>query len=588
MLVALSIRDLVTIDALDIELSGGLIALTGETGAGKSALLEGLSLALGARARRQLLRAGATQGGASASFDLAADHPARAALRYAGILIENGELVTFRRVLTGQGGARGFINDQPASAALMQEIGGLLVEIHGQRDDLAFLRAAGHLALLDAFAGHERLLSTVADRFAGLREARQAYEAARSAAEDAAARAEELRAICDEMERLAPSAGEAAALAAERAELAAAETVRGELAEAGRAIADGGPTEDQLGRALRALERSLERMRSGPDAEDGPMTRAIAAAVEAIDRALIEMAEARQAVEAAAEAAAGDPERLERVEERLFALRGAARKHRVEPDELPDILARARDGLDALEDGGRRFDALEKAVAAAQAAYDAAAAELSASRREAAKRLDAAVMRELKPLKLDRAKFRTRIDATPARRQADGVDQAAFEVSTNPGAPFGPMEKIASGGEFSRFVLALKTALAASGGGKTIVFDEIDRGVGGAAADAIGERLARLAAGGQAVVVTHSPQVAARADHHWLLSKKGAKSARTSARPLDAAGRREEIARMLAGADITDEARAAASRLLAPGAGGAGKSAASKRAAPKKRRAAAG
>ena len=548
MLTALSIRDVVLIEALDLDFGAGLGVLTGETGAGKSILLDALGLALGRRGESGLVRGGAAQAVVTATFD--APEGIAALLADNGLDMEPGEPLIVRRIVKRDGGSRAFVNDQPASAALLREIGARLVEIHGQHDDRGLLAATGHRGLLDAFARSDT--RAVVRAHAGWRDARAALAAAQEEIATARADREWLEHAVAELDALAPEPGEEEALADRRRAMQRAEKIADDLNAVTEFVdgADGALTR------LRQAARVLERV-----AEDHP---ALAEALAAVDRAVIEGAVAEEKLREAAAALLHDPAALEADEARLFDLRGMARKHRVQPDELAALAETLRGQLARLEAGEEGLAALEKAVGAARAAYADAAAALSASRELAAVRLDAAVAAELAPLKLDAARFRTVVAPLDEGEWGPaGRDSVEFEIATNPGAPFGPLAKIASGGELSRFILALKVALAEEGGAATMIFDEIDRGVGGAVASAIGERLARLADKAQLLVVTHSPQVAARGAAHLLIAKSSdGVVTRTGVRPLDDADRREEIARMLSGATVTDEARAQAERLL--------------------------
>jgi DNA repair protein RecN (Recombination protein N) len=550
MLTALSIRDVVLIEALDLDFRAGLGVLTGETGAGKSILLDSLGLALGARADSGLVRQGAAQSVVTASFDLADPAPVAALLADSGLDFDATEPLTIRRIVKADGGSRAFVNDQPASAGLLRELGPHLVEIHGQHDDRGLLNPRGHRTLLDSFGKLD--IAAVASAHHAFREAETALLDARAAQDTAARDREWLAHAVAELTALAPEPGEEALLAERRAGMQRGEKIASEL----QAIADLLDGSDGALTRLRQAARVLDRVAEGHPA--------LAEALAALDRALIESDVAQDKVNEAAEALAFDPAQLEADEARLFELRGIARKHRVQPDELAELADTLAARLAAIEGGEDAIARLEAALATAEAAYIQAAEALSASRAAAAARLDMAVAAELAPLKLDAARFRTVVDPLPRDQwSAAGRDRVEFEVSTNPGAPFAPLIKIASGGELSRFILALKVALAEEGGAHTLIFDEIDRGVGGAVASAIGERLARLAAGAQLLVVTHSPQVAARGSQHLLIAKShDGLVTRTSVRTLDEAERREEIARMLSGAQITDEARAQAERLL--------------------------
>jgi DNA repair protein RecN (Recombination protein N) len=539
----LAIRDLVLIEAVDLELGPGLSVLTGETGAGKSILLDGLGLALGERAEPAMVRRGAAQATAIAAFALPADHPALRLAADEG-LAEAGELV-LRRTLKADGGSRGHVNDRPVSAAMLRTLGRMLVEVHGQHDERGLLQPRGHLALLDAFAGHRALLAAVAEAWGALVAARAAREAAESRAEaDAQDRAWLAHAV-DELRTLEPIPGEEATLAGRRSDM-----------QRGARLADGLDLVDALVSdadgalsKLRQAARRLERLADGAPE--------LAAALEAVDRALVEGDAVETALRAARQRYTVAPDALEAAEARLFDLRAAARKHRVEPDALAGLGEELEARLAALDSGAEALAGLAAAEARARDAVAAAAAALSQSRRAAAVRLDAAVNAELPALRLEAARFRTAI--APAPLGENGADSVAFEIATNAGQTFGPLSRIASGGELSRFVLALKVALAATGTAATLVFDEIDRGVGGATASAIGVRLAAVATAAQVLVVTHSPQVAAAGDAHVRIAKAGG---RTSVARLDAAERAEEIARMLSGADVTGEARAQAARLL--------------------------
>ncbi|MBX9797210.1 DNA repair protein RecN [Sphingomonas sp.] len=552
MLTGLAIRDVVLIEALDLEFGGGLSVLTGETGAGKSILLDALGLALGARGDSALVRAGAAQAVVTASFSPPpAGGPLAALLADNALEADAGEPLLVRRLVKADGGSRAWLNDQPVSVALLRELAPHLVEIHGQQDDRGLLSPAGHRALLDAFGRLDG--AAVAEAHRGWRQAQAALDAARQQADAAARDQDWLAHAVAELAALAPEPGEEALLAERRATMQRGAKVAGDL-QAAADLLDGS---DGALAKLRQAARVLVRV---TDAHP-----ALAEALAGLDRAIGEGALAQEQIDRAADALAFDPARLDADETRLFELRAVARKHRVQPDDLAALAGELSARLAVIEGGEEELARLERAVAEAAERYRAAAEALSAARRAAADRLDAAVARELAPLKLDAARFRTMI--APLAEQgwsAAGVDRVEFEIATNPGAPFGPLARIASGGELSRFILALKVSLAAEGGAAAMIFDEIDRGVGGAVASAIGERLARLAEHTQLLVVTHSPQVAARGDAHFFIAKSNdGRVTRTGVRALDAAERREEIARMLSGAEITDEARAQAARLLA-------------------------
>ncbi len=552
MLTALSIANIVLIERLELDFAAGLGVLTGETGAGKSILLDALGLALGARADSALVRQGTDKAQVTASFAApAVDTPLAGLLADNDIAIEPGEPLLVRRTLKADGGSRAFLNDQPCSAALLREVGGHLVEIHGQHDDRGLLAPAGHRALLDAFARADT--GAVAAAHAAWRAAEAKLAAAQSALDDAARDREWLEHCVAELQALGPQPGEDAELSEARAAMQKGEKIAGDLGAILEAFegSDGGPA------LLRGAARRLDRL-----AGDHPL---LAEALAGLDRAIIEADESETRLREAARAMEYDPERLEATETRLFELRAMARKHGVQPDELAELTGTLAARLDAIEGGSAGLAKLEAAVADTAAAYTHAASALSDLRAKAAARLDAAVAGELAPLKLDAARFQTLVERLPAERWGpDGIDRVEFLISTNPGAPFAPLAKIASGGELSRFILALKVALAEEGGADTIIFDEIDRGVGGAVASAIGERLARLAgAGKQLLAVTHSPQVAAKGAAHFVIAKSSeGVVTRTSVHALDEAGRREEIARMLSGAEVTAEARAQAERLL--------------------------
>jgi DNA repair protein RecN (Recombination protein N) len=508
----LSIHNVVLIDRLELEFEPGLGVLTGETGAGKSILLDSLGLALGMRADTGLVRSGEQQSAVAALFEIASDNPAHEVLSEQGIDVEPGEPLIVRRTLKADGGSRAFAGGASVNAALLRDLASGLVEIHGQHDDRGLLNPKGHRALLDTFARIDT--NAIAAAWAEICRLETELGQARADAEAAERDREWLEYSANEIAALAPLPGEESELAEARAAMQAGAKAGESLTGLDELLSGSDGALAQLRAAARRIERG---------APDHPL---LAEALASLDRAVIETSEAEDKIARAADALAFDPARLESAEARLFDIRGLARKHRVEPDALAAL-----------------------------------AEELSAKRSEAAARLDQAVAGELAPLKLDAARLRTAIasgEPGPA-----GVDRVEFEVSTNPGAPFGALTRIASGGELSRFILALKVALAEEGGAATMIFDEIDRGVGGAVASAIGERLARLAAKGQLLVVTHSPQVAARAAHHYRIEKAhGEGGTRTTVRKLSAEERREEIARMLSGADITDEARAQAARLL--------------------------
>jgi DNA repair protein RecN (Recombination protein N) len=557
MLARLSIRDIVLIERLDIEFSRGLAVLTGETGAGKSILLDAFALALGGRGDSGLVRHGAEQGQVTATFDIPKGHPA------ARILSENGlddggsqdscEMI-LRRVQLADGRTRAFINDQSISVQTLKAVGAVLVEIHGQHDERALVDASTHRQLLDAFAGLEKEVAALETLWEARRTANQALDAHRASMERAAREADYLRHAADELKTLKPKDGEETALAGRRTTMMQGEKIASDLREAQEAV--GGPHSPVP--ALAAAVRRLERRAANSPTLVEPAVRAIDIAINALE-------EADQHLSAALIAADFDPAELERIEERLFALRAASRKYSTPVDGLAALAAKFVSDVALIDAGADQLKKLEATAAEADQRYSAAATKLSAARNRSAEKLDKAVNAELAPLKLERAKFMTQVETDAKSPGPQGIDRVEFWVQTNPGTKPGPLMKVASGGELSRFLLALKVVLSDRGSAPTLVFDEIDTGVGGAVADAIGARLARLATQVQVMAVTHAPQVAARANQHLLISKdaldKGKRVA-TRVNALAADHRREEIARMLAGAEITAEARAAAERLL--------------------------
>ena len=561
MLVALGIRNIVLIDRLDLTFGPGLGVLTGETGAGKSILLDAFALALGARGDGALVRRGAREGAVRAVFELPRSHACWAMLDEAGIDIEDDRLI-LRRIQLADGRTRAFVNDVPVGVQLLRRIGASLVEIHGQDGDRALAGAEAHRDLLDAFAGLGDDVAAVGAAWHAWREA----EAARAAHEAELARAREeadyLAHAHEELQALDPQPGEEDTLAERRALMMHAERMAEALGEAREALAGDRAIESRLAGALRRLERQA--------ASASAAGTVLEPVVKALDRALVELGEARAAVDEALGGLAFETSELERIEERLFALRALARKHRVAVADLPGLARRLDAQLHALAQGESRARELAALAEAARRDFEAGARALSERRRKAAARLDSAVGAELADLRLEKARFTTRIETaeTPEAGGAHGLDRVTFEVQTNPDTAPGPLMKIASGGERSRFILALKVVLAARGSAPTLIFDEIDTGMGGATASAIGDRLARLGRGLQVLAITHSPQVAAEADHHLHIVKEvrtNADGEETVTRvvPLAAGDRREEIARMLAGAEVTDEARRAAERLMA-------------------------
>ena len=556
MLSRLSIRDIVLIDRLDIDFAEGLAVLTGETGAGKSILLDAFALALGARGDQSLVRQGLEQGQVIAVFEVARNHPARALLKarnLANDIAAEDELI-LRRVQFSDGRTRAFVNDQPVSVQVMKQLGSALVEIHGQHDDRALVDAATHRRLLDAFGALEGDAAKVETLWEARRAAQAEADNHRADVERAQRESDWLRHAVDELDKLSPQAGEETVLADRRTVMMQSEKVAEDLRDAYEVIAGANSSVPALAGVIRRLER---RSAQAPTL--------VEPAVKALDAALTALDETRGHLEQALRTADFDPAELERNEERLFALRAAGRKYNVPVDELA-ALARKYNGDIALIDAGEaKLKALEAAASQAEADFRIAADALSKARAKAAAALDKAVNGELKPLKLERAKFSTEIVSDPAAVGPNGIDRVEFWVQTNPGTRPGPLMKVASGGELARFLLALKVVLADRGSAPTLVFDEIDTGVGGAVADAIGVRLARLAGGVQVLAVTHAPQVAARADRHYVISKDALEKGKrvvTRVNEVAAERRREEIARMLAGAEITNEARAAAERLI--------------------------
>ena len=547
MLLGLEIRDILIIDRLELAFQPGLNVLTGETGAGKSILLDSLGFVLGWRGRAELVREGAEQGEVIAEFALSHDHPARAVLNEAGITCE--DTLILRRINTRDGRKTAWVNDRRCSGEVLRALSETLIELHGQHDDRGLLNPRHHRDLLDAFGGLETQVSKVRSAWADLSAARKALADLQTRMTEAKAEEDFLRHAVAELDALAPEEGEDEALDARRRLMQSAERIREDISRAHQALGGDG-AEGAMGDALRWLEDSADKA-------EGRLEEAIAA----LGRAMVELGEAQQGVEDCLDGLSFNPHELEEVEERLFALRGLARKHQVSPDALAGLQHELRGRLDRIEKGEEHLNDAQMAVRTAQAAYDAASQALSAARRDASGKLDQAVMAELAPLKMDRAVFLTEVSEAGAG--PSGVDDVTFTVATNPGAPAGPLAKIASGGELSRFLLALKVCLSADVAGVTMIFDEIDRGVGGATADAVGRRLKALAEGSQVLVVTHSPQVAAQGAHHWQVAKsvEGGKTL-TRVLPLDEDERVDELARMISGDTVTDAARTAAQVLL--------------------------
>lgn len=552
MLSQLSIRNIVLIDRLDLEFDGGLSVLTGETGAGKSILLDSLSLALGGRGDGGLVRKGELEGSVTAVFDPVAGHPVHR------LMVENevefSDSIILRRVQKADGKTRGFVNDQPVSAGLMRQIGSALVEIHGQHDDRAMLDASTHMSLLDSYGGLEPLAGLVTSSWNHWQKAKRKLAALKAEVEEAKREAAFLRSSCDELRQLAPEPGEENALADQRQRMMKIEQIATDLSEANDTLSGNGSPVTVISNLARQLERKRQQ---APEFVDETLG--------FLDEALNALYAAQNSLDTAFRETEFDPKELELAEERLFALRAAARKYNVAVENLPELAVKMSDNLAMLEDGEERLAGLEKEAALLEGEYFRLANELSAKRKDIGASLVAAVMQELPALKLENATFIVNHDVAGDTPGAAGIDRIEFWVQTNPGSNPGPMRKVASGGELSRFMLALKVALADRGSAPTLIFDEIDSGVGGAVADAIGQRLARLAGTVQVVSVTHAPQVAARASGHYLISKQATEDGSgmaTGVQPIANDIRLEEIARMLSGAEITDEARAAAQRLI--------------------------
>lgn len=553
MLAQISIRDIVLIERLDLAFEAGLSVLTGETGAGKSILLDSLSLALGGRGAGSLVRHGSDKGQVTAVFDVPMGHSARLMLRDNGI-DDDGDLI-FRRVQSADGRTKAFVNDQPVSVQLMRQLGQTLVEIHGQHDDRALVDIDAHRTLLDAFGGTTDEAEQVSGLYRAWKDAERGLKKHRERVEAAAREADYLRSSVEELEKLSPRDGEEDELAEKRARMMKSERIAGDINEASEFLNGNGSPVPLIASLVRRLERK---------SHEAPGL--LEETVELLDGALNQLSDAQMAVERALRNTEFDPKELERVEERLFALRGASRKYSVPVAELPALAVRMISDLADLDAGEEKLKQLDAQVGAARVAFNAAARTLSDKRQNTASALSAAVMAELPALKLERARFMVEVQSDAAQPTGDGIDLVEFHVQTNPGTRPGPIMKVASGGELSRFLLALKVALADRGSAPTLVFDEIDTGVGGAVADAIGQRLKRLSGTVQVLSVTHAPQVAARAATHLLISKgpssEKAEMISTRVARMDDRARTEEIARMLAGASITEEARAAAARLL--------------------------
>lgn len=547
MLRGLDIRNMLIIDQLNLEFTTGLNVLTGETGAGKSILLDSLGFVLGWRGRADLVRQGQDQGEVTAWFDIAADHPAHAILSEVGI--DASDELILRRVNTRDGRKTAWINDRRVSGEVLRNVSETLVELHGQHDDRGLLNPQSHRGVLDAFGGYADHLTAVRTTWQTLSRTRKALAEAHAQQEALAAEEDFLRHAVAELQKLDPQPGEETELDTRRRMMQASERIRDDIAKAAQAIGREG-AEALMGDAVRWLDSAADKAEGQLDAP-----------IAALNRALIELQDAADGVERCLEALHFNPLELEEVEERLFAIRGLARKHQVAPDDLADLAAELSGRLERLDHGADVLVDLERSVKVALADYDTAAQSLHDMRVTAARALDTAMMAELAPLKMERAVFHTQIDTAPAG--PDGIDQVDFVVATNPGAPSGPLVKIASGGELSRFLLALKVCLSGTDASTTMIFDEIDRGVGGATADAVGRRLSALAEGGQVLVVTHSPQVAALGRQHFQVAKDQRQDETVSTvRVLDETARVDEIARMISGDTITDAARNAARALL--------------------------
>jgi DNA repair protein RecN (Recombination protein N) len=548
MLATLKVRDLVLIEDISLDFAAGLNVLTGETGAGKSILLDALGLAAGSRGGgRSSVRSGASQGSAVAIFDLGEKHAARTLVSENGIACD-GEII-LRRTISADGRTRAFVNDEPVGIGLLRDVGTELVEIHGHADDRGLFDPATHRRLLDAFGGHEGIAKDVAERFTALEQLREEAEALRRAAAASAAEADYLRHAVKELSDLAPEEGDEAVLANARALMMNANRIAEDVSAAIESLAGDKGAESGLAGALKRLSRMNEEAR-----------KRTAAAEAALDQAFAIVEDTRRVLETLLAELNADPRELERKEERLFTLRAVARKYAVKPDALPRTLSEFRSKLDSIQGSDARLKTIDENVGLARNAYADAATKLSAARERAAAKLDKAVAAELEPLKLGHAKFRVAFTLTEDGESANGRERVSFEVATVAGSAFGSLAKIASGGELARFSLALKVALAEASPPAVLIFDEVDRGVGGAVANAVGERLQNVARSTQTLLVTHSPQVAARAERHFRISRTGD---RTKVELLDDDERVEELARMLAGATVTEEARAAARRLLA-------------------------
>ena len=556
MLTGLSVRNVVLIERLDLDFSSGLTALTGETGAGKSILLDSLGMATGARSDRGLIRTGTDKAQSSASFELPSHHAVWRVLDDQDIDFDPNEDLTLRRTLNRDGRSRAYVNDQAVSVKLLAQIGGLLLEVHGQHDGRGLLDSTTHITLLDQFGGHDATLKAVKAAYSDLQNSQNALDELLTLQSKAGDDRDFLTHAIAELDRLDPRQGEDAELAQQRKFLQGAEGALTELTAARQALGEDGAFEDRLSTAL----SGIDRLRTKFENTESAAAKALETAAQALERAMLETQDAREAVNLAAQAFDVEPRRLEETEKRLFALKAAARKYDVSVDALITKRVQFADELDAVDSVVVNIEAARQKAGAAQAAYDKAAKRLSKARQKAAKSLDSAVAKELPPLKMERAQFKTDIQTVTATMR--GVDQVSFLVSTNPGTAIGPLQKIASGGEMARFALAIKVALAGKNDA-VMVFDEVDQGVGGAVAAAVGKRLARLSEHAQVFTVTHSPQVAACANHQFRIEKSSkGETTTTSVMSIGDQDREEEIARMLAGETITQEARAAARQLI--------------------------
>lgn len=557
MLTSLTIRDFVLIKNLTVSFASGLGVMTGETGAGKSILLDALNLAIGARGEGSIILAGAKQSSISAEFTLNPNHKSFLLAEDQGLSLDATEgQIILRRVITKDGRSRAFVNDQPVTVGFLKTLGDSLIEIHGQHDDRGLLNPKGHRALLDAFGGHENLLTKLGGIYEYLSAAQKALDKLKSDQKNRQQEEEYDRHCFAELEALNPIVGEEDQLATARKLMMEGEKSGEQVVEVLNLLQANDGIEMTIRSALRRLERLPDELKNlmGP-------------AIEALAQGANQAEEGLAQLHLVSETLVYDQDKLDQTEERLFELRAQARKHKCQVDQLPEILASLKARLSALEKGDEALAAANEKVQNLQMKFEKVAEKLTKARGKAADKLDLGVKKELHPLKLEKARFRTVSHSLPRENwSAEGAERVEFEVSTNPGAAFGPLIKIASGGELSRFILALKVVLASAGSAPTLIFDEVDRGVGGAVADAVGERLLRLSDDAQVLVVTHSPQVAARAMNHFVVGKSTANGrSETTIKVLDDPARKEEIARMLSGAKVTDKARAAAGSLISGG-----------------------